>query len=305
MINAQNATGSLPLAYSQLYGNQQIGATNANANTIRASNYQGNAFGSGTGSLLQGLGSGLSGIFGGNAGGTSGGGVGNSVQQLYNSIFGGGGSNMGGGLTGNPANYSGLTDTSGTPYFLSNDPSMSYAGGATDASGVGDMSSATSGLGQGSTLQDMVNGFSPASGGAADAAASAGSSALGDAAGAGAAPAAYAAYNALTAAPGAIDTMALAQTGSASLNGVMGSLGATTDTSAGAAGAADAGLGAGLGAAALAGGGFVGGAMLLADYFGSKPPDNAGWDNAIPGGPGWNARAGGIQNDGINYSAAA
>jgi len=108
-----------------------------------------------------------------NPSGTAVGSAGSGVSSLLNqgkSLLNSGSSSAGGGLTGDPSAYSGLTDTSGTPYFLSNDPSLSYAGGATDASGIGDMSSATSGLGDGSTLTDMLGGFNPAGGEAAGAA---------------------------------------------------------------------------------------------------------------------------------------
>jgi hypothetical protein len=70
-IQNQNALGQLPLAYASLQGNQQIGATNANANTIRASNVNGNALSSGTAGLLQSLLGGSSSLLGGSSSGSS------------------------------------------------------------------------------------------------------------------------------------------------------------------------------------------------------------------------------------------
>ena len=173
-----------------------------------------------------------------------------AVKSLSN-LFNGAPSTLGGGLTGDPSLYSGLTDSSGVPYFLSNDPALSYAGGATDAGGVGDMLSAGSGLNEGDTLGDLF-GFSPAGGEAATTGAVGEGTVL-------AAPEAGAA----TAATGGVDTMSLAETGSASLGGVPGSL-ATTDTTAGSAGGAAAGS-LGLG---LAG---VGAVLGVAAYGASQP----------------------------------
>jgi hypothetical protein len=100
MIGAQNSLAQNPLAYSGLYGNQEIGAANATANNVRAGNYQGQGPQSGTGNLLTSLGSGLT--------------SGNSPLSSMMSQFGSGSNGFGGGSN-NPFNNpaSGLYDNTG------------------------------------------------------------------------------------------------------------------------------------------------------------------------------------------------
>lgn len=226
----------------------------------------------GVGGAATGLGSSIAGVAGKLPG---------AVQSISNLLQGGG--PTGGGLTGDPSLYSGMTDPStGAPYFLSNDPGLSYAGGGLDASGIGDMSSATSGLADNSTLFDML-GPSPAGGEAASAA----SSIAGQVGEAGAAPAGYGVLTSLeepaaeavaapataSALPAGYDTMQAALTGQASLSPAA-SLADTTGN-VGASSAAGGSLGLG-----LAG---VGAVLGVAAYGASKPGTElgSGWYNTI------------------------
>jgi len=186
MIGAQNALAQNPLAYSQLYGGQQIGATNAMANVIKGSNYQGNAFSSGTGGLLQSL---LGGSATGNSGGI--GGLINTGRQLYNgynqlsNLFGGGIGNagaIGGGAMGD-ANWANsvFAGGGGGGFIPGGIGGTDYIGG-----GLGNLGDMTGGLGQfaGGGGSDFLSGlgFNSAGGGAAGIAAPADALGLGTAA---------------------------------------------------------------------------------------------------------------------------
>lgn len=272
----------------------------------------------------------LGNLFGGLATGNgTGGALGNTLfgnNSPLSSLFGGGGQTASSYAGGTPGNYlqnlfsnptaSGMTGPFGTPLSSGNIASAyqnAGLGSGAPLSSPGLIDPSTFSGADTSGLADQAGsalGFSPASGEAASGA----SSALTSIGGAGAAAEganAAGLFGAGAAAPGASTAAAggsyadylsnLAQTGFASNSGVAGSIAAsdTTGSAVGGSAAADAGAGAGLGAAAMAGGLFVGGAMLLADYFGSQGPSNAGWNNSVNGGPGWNAQKGGIQNDNL------
>jgi hypothetical protein len=130
MINAQNAVGQTPLQYSQLYGQQNIGATNANSLAVQAGNNTLNSGNTGYGGLATGLASGLNGILNGT--GTSSGlagalsGVGNGISSL----LGGGSAPAGTGGASGQYSYSPYSGTYGTGFNPTGGPDgTAYAPG--------------------------------------------------------------------------------------------------------------------------------------------------------------------------------
>jgi hypothetical protein len=143
MIGAQNSLAQNPLAYSGLYGNQEVGAANATANNVRAGNDQGQAPGSGTANMISNLtgpNSPLSSLFGGGGSNPVGSlnnpyqipGTGQQMSNYFGSDYG-----QGGGYVPDNGGASWLSGDMGFGSDTSNDiASFSSAGGQAATSGL-------------------------------------------------------------------------------------------------------------------------------------------------------------------------
>src|SRR6266853_1396452 len=174
MIGAQNALAQNPLAYSGLYGNQQIGATNAMGGMIGAVAGRGGALGA-AGGGMGGLATGLSNGMGANAGpgGNSRGAIGNLInggRSLYNAMTGPPSSGTGFDTMGCSTQNPGATGDMSNGFSMSNygapdmsqgysmsdygavDPSLGFKG----AGGQAATGSATQAAGSGPGITNML-----------------------------------------------------------------------------------------------------------------------------------------------------